>query len=72
MAGSEGWKMGKEQENLHHEAGDKLRGTLWTLLMILIFDLTVLECHQRVLNSGMMGSELRFEKFILLLLSEED
>lgn len=68
MAGK-GVKNGRR--GTRREAGNTLHSTLWILLMILIFDLRGLGCHLRVLNSGMMGSELHFENFILLLLSGE-
>ena len=69
----EGWEGDKAQR----EEGYIVRvrtifpRALLALLTILIFNLRVLGCHQRALNSGMMRSESHFEKFILLLLFVE-
>lgn len=65
--GVRNWRKG-----IYCKTEDTLRNTLSTLLIILIFDLRVLGCHQTVLNSGiMMGSVLCFEKYVGLLLSRE-
>ena len=72
-----GWVVGlgrcwrTRRRGVHREAGNKPCGALSALLMILVFNLRLLRCHDRVLNSGLLEAELCLEKFILLLLSRE-